>query len=266
MSSNAQGNQEDDEDDEDDEYVWLLARERGQPGPTVPDGTEERYAQLQSLITDLPAIPATPGGVSSRVGWEQDVFAAIDAAEAEPEAPRNLSPSPVAVPVPVPPTDPAGPKRMSSRSRRWSAVIASVAIAAGVAIALAVYRYRGAPAVPTLAFEVELARRPHRTPDTSVGDTLIVRGVVKGQGELRVYGAAGVEDARCTGPAPGCAVDRSGERTELQLTMLLHVPGAVRAVLFAAPLGEASRGLDADLEAARHAGIAIATLEPVEVH
>ena len=98
MSNNAQGNQEDDED------VWLLARERGQPGPTVPEGTAGKYAQLQSLITEL---PATPVGVSSRAGWEQDVFAAIDAAEAEPEAPRN--------PPPAPSSDRAAPQRMSSR-------------------------------------------------------------------------------------------------------------------------------------------------------
>jgi len=252
VNSKAQGDDHDDEPDDEDD--WLLARERGLPRPAVSDATAALYAQLQSLIKDL---PATPAGVASRVGWEQDVFAAIDAAEAEPGAPRN--------PASLPPPTPAAPQRMS-RSRRWGVAIASVAIAAGVAVALAVYRHRGAPAVPTLAFQVELASRPHRTSDTSVGDTLIVRGVVKGQGELRVYGDAGVEDARCRGPAPGCTIDRSGERTALQLTMLLRAPGALRAVLFAAPLGEASRGLDGDLEAARRAGIAMTTLEPVEVH
>jgi hypothetical protein len=252
VSSKAQGDEPDDEPDDEDD--WLLARERGQPGPAVSDQTVRRYAQLQSLIKDL---PATPAGVASRVGWEQDVFAAIDAAEAEPGAPRS--------PASLPPPTPAAPQRMS-RSRRWAAAAVSIAIAAGVVIAIAVYRHRGAPAVPTLAFEIEQAHLPHRTYDTSVGDTLIVRGVVKGQGELRVYGDAGVEHARCTGPAPDCTIDRSGERTALQLTMLLRAPGALRAVLFAAPLEEASKGLDADLEAARRAGIAMATLEPVEVH
>jgi len=248
VSSKAQGDNHDDEDD------WLLARERGQPGPAVSDETAARYAQLQSLIKDL---SATPAGVASRVGWEQDVFAAIDAAEAEPEAPRNLAS--------LPPTNPAAPKRRSPRSRRWGVTIASVATAAGVVILLAVYRHRGAPVVPTLAFEVQSGSRLQRGAAASVGDTLIVRGVVEGSGELRIYDAAGAEQARCTAPAPGCTVERADKRTTLQLTMPLRATGALHAVLFAAPLGGPPRGIDLDLEAAIRAGIA-RTPRDLEVH
>jgi hypothetical protein len=252
VSSKVQGDNHDDEHDDEDD--WLLARERGQPGPAVSEETVRRYAQLQSLIKDLPAMPA---GVTSRVGWEQDVLAAIDKAEAEPGAPRNSTS--------LPPPTPAAPQRMS-RSRRWAAAAVSIGIAAVVVILLALHRDRGGATVPTLAFEVQPGSRLHRGADPSVGDKLIVRGVIEGPGELRIYDAAGVEQARCTGPSPGCTVDRADQRTALQLTMLLRAPGALRAVLFAAPLGAASRGLDGDLEAARRAGIAMATLEPVEVH
>ncbi len=254
MSSDAQGDNDNNEDDNED--AWLLAQERGQPGPPVSAGTAGEYAQLRSLITDLPDLPA---GVTSRAGWEQDVLAAIDAAEADPDAPRN--------PARVQLVDSATPNRTRPRSRRWAIAAAGVAIAASVAILLVVYRYRGGATVPTLAFEVEPGSRPHRGADPSVGDTLIVRGVVEGPGELRIYDATGVEQARCTAPSPGCTVDRSGKRTTLRITMPLRAPGALRAVLFAAPLGEASGGLDADLEAARRAGIVATTPpKPVEVH
>ena len=246
------------ERDDNEEVAWLLARERGQPGPAVSDATAARYARLQSLITDLPAMPA---GVSPRAGWQQDVLASIDVAEAEPEAPSNLAP--------VPSIDSAAPERRSTRQRRWAAATASFAIAAAVAILLAVYLDRGGrggPAAESLvAFEVQPANRSHRSADPSAGDTLIVRGVVEGLGELRVYDAAGAELARCIGPAPDCTVDRSGTRTTLRLTMVLRLSGALHAVLFAAPLGGPSGGLDADVEAAGRAGIAV-TPRGLEVH
>jgi len=252
VSSKAQGDEHDDEPDDEDD--WLLARERGQPGPAVSDETVRRYAQLQSLIKDL---PATPAGVASRVGWEQDVFAAIDKAEAESEASRN--------PAPGPPVDRATPKRVRSRSRRWAAAAVSIGIAAVVAILLALHRDRGGATVPTIAFEVQSGSRLYRGAERRVGDTLIVRGVIEGPGELRIYDAAGVEQARCSAPTPGCTVDRADQRTTIQLTMPLRALGALRAVLFAAPLGEASRGLDGDLEAARRAGIARTARDLVEV-
>jgi hypothetical protein len=248
------------EREDNDDAAWLLARERGQPGPTVSAATTARYARLQSLITDLPAMPA---GVSPRAGWQRDVLAAIDATEAEPEHPRN--------PAPVRPIDSAPPERMRTRPRRWAAATAIFAAAAVVAILLAMYRDRsGAPdgrlAEPTVAFEVAPADRAHRSSDPSVGDTLIVRGGVEGPGELRVYDAAGVEQARCTVPAPDCSVDHSGKRTTLRLTMPLRVPGALRVILLTVPLGGPSGGLDADVKAAVRAGIAVTPRELVDVH
>jgi len=156
------------ERDDNEDAAWLVARERGQPGPAVSDATAARYARLQSLITDLPALPA---GVTPRAGWQQDVLASIDAAEAEPDAPSNLAP--------VPSIDSAAPKRTSTRRRRWAAATASFAVAAVVVILLAGYLDRGGPDGPAVesivAFEVEPADRPHRGSDPSAGDTLIVR-------------------------------------------------------------------------------------------
>jgi hypothetical protein len=151
---------------------------------------------------------------------------------------------------------------MPTRPRRWAPATAVFAAAAIVVILFAVYPGRGgAPAVlvagPALAFEVQAASHAHRGSDSSVGDTLIVRGVIDGPGELRVYDETGVEQAHCTVSAADCSVEPSGTRTKLRLTMLLRVPGTLSAVLFAAPLGGPSRGLDADVEAARRAGIAL---------
>ena len=252
MSENERENDEDHED-----VAWLLARERGEPGPAVSDVTAARYARLESLIADLPALPP---GVTSRPGWEQDVLAGIDAAEAERDAPSR--------PAPVPLCDPVPPARMRTRSRRWAVATAVFAAAVGV-ILLAVYRHSGGAravlaAGPALDFEVESASRVrHRGSDPSVGDTLIVRGVVEGPGELRVYDDTGVERARCTVPAPDCRVERSGTSTTLRLTVLLRTPGTLSAVLFAAPLGGPLRGLDADVEAARRAGIALISKDRV---
>jgi hypothetical protein len=251
----SEGDREDDE-----EAAWLVARERGQPGRTVSDATAARYRQLQALITDL---PVTPDGVRPRADWQQDVLAAIDADEAEPDAPRS--------PAPAGSSDGATPTRMNARPRRWVVATAIVAMAASAAILLAVYRDSGRRARepvtgPVLAFDVEPANRPHRSSDPSVGDTLIVRGGVEGPGELRVYDAAGVEQARCRVPAPDCTVERSGQRTTLRLTVPLRVPGALRALLFAAPLGGASGGIDADVEAAMRAGISVTPGDLVNVH
>jgi hypothetical protein len=144
------------------------------------------------------------------------------------------------------------------------------AIAAGVAIVLAMSRRGDVGPMPSLAFEVEPGGRHHRTGDPSVGDTLIVRAVVDGPGELRVYGTvgatAGVELARCGAAAPDCTIERSGPRTTLRLTLPLRAPGELHAVLFAAPLVGPSGGIDADVGAATRAGIAVTPLEPLDVH
>jgi hypothetical protein len=245
-----------DEREDSDDVAWLLARERGEPGPIVSAATSARYERLQALIKDLPAMPA---GVPPRAGWQRDVLAAIDAGEAEAEAPSE----PAAVRAIDPP-----PKRTSSSRRRWAAAMAIFAVAAVVVIVLAVSRDRGpgvGGAAPTLAFEVQPVARAHRGTDASAGDTAIARGVVDGPGELRVYDAAGIEQARCAAPAPDCTVDRSGTRTTLRLTMPLQVPGTLRAILLPAPLGGPSNGMDADIGAAVRAGMAVTSRE-LEVH
>jgi hypothetical protein len=243
----------DDDREDSDESAWLLARERGQAGPTVSAATTARYARLQALITDLPAMP---GGVPPRAGWQRDVLAAIDAAEAEPEAPSK--------PAPVRTNDGEPAKPSSPRRRRWATAMVIFAAAAIVAIVFAVFRDRG-PGAPSIAFEVEPSERAHLSTDASVGDTLIVRAVVEGPGELRIYDAAGMEQAHCPEPAADCTVDTSGTHTTLRLRLRLRLPGTLRTILFPAPLGGPSGGMDADIRAAMRAGMAVTTL-PFEVH
>jgi hypothetical protein len=256
--------------------AWLLARERGQPGPAVSDATAARYARLQSLISDL---PETPDGVTAAKAWQQKVFAAIDAVEAELDAPGNVAPlqslarasDRLPAQSPTQSIDRTTQQRRSARSRRWVAAAAISSAAVSVVLLLVVFRYRGrgpdeSMAEPRITSEIEPASTAHRTSDPSVGDKLIVRGVIAGPGELRVYNDAGVEQARCAAPAPDCTVERSGQHTTLRLTVLLRAPGALRAILFGAPLGSRSQGMDADLEAAASAGLSVTPLEPVDVH
>jgi hypothetical protein len=266
-----------------DHAAWVLARESGQPGPTVSDATAARYARLQALIADL---PDTEAGVAPRPGWQHDVFAALDAADAEPLIARDPPPvgsgdatqvtarsagGAVGIPPlrdPASPIDPAMSARTRQRPRRWA--VATLVFAAVVVAAISVYHYGGERSdgpgpEPTLAFEIEPAVRPHRSSEPSVGDQLIIRAEVAAAGELRVYDAAGLEAARCTVPAPACTVERSGRRATLRLTMPLRAPGTLRAVLFAAPVAAPSGRMDLDVEAAAHAGIGVIMREQ-EVH
>ena len=221
---------------------------------------DARTTRLRELIAEL---PATPGGVRSQVDWKQRVLAAIDVAEAAPEGLRE----PPAVRS-LPRIEPIGHGRKSSgtthvAARRWIIAASAGAIAAAAAILLVVSRGPAqAPppaATPTVAFALVPGERLHRGDEPSVGDTLIFRGVTTGAGELRVYDPAGVEQARCTVVAPGCAVERDGGRTTLRLTLRLREPGALRAVMFETPLATSpggSGGIDADLGVAARAGIA----------
>lgn len=254
-----------DEREDHEDVAWLLARERGQPGPAVSPATEARYAWLQGMIADL---PATPAGVTARTGWEQDVLAAIDAEEAAANAPSRLvpvessalAPAPSPTPSPAPSSDVSTPVRMRTRLRRRAAVTAAFAMAA-VAVILVTVSYDsgrgsdGTMAAPLVTYEVMAAGSRMRGADPSVGDTLIVRAEIEGPGELRVYDKAGTEQAHCAALAPDCAVEVSGTRTTLRLTMQLRVMGMLHAILFTAPLGRPSGGIDADIEAAMRAGI-----------
>ncbi|HEX2689736.1 MAG TPA: hypothetical protein VHN14_24125, partial [Kofleriaceae bacterium] len=158
--------------------AWLLAREGGPPGPAVSDATAVRYARLQSMITDL---PATPSGAGARAGWQQEVLAAIDAAEAGATTSSNAGGGRVRS------VEGATPARVRHRPRRWGIPAAIFVSTAVVVIGLAVYHRGGGVEAPTIAYEVEPSSAPQRGADPSVGDTLIVRAVVEGPGELRIY-------------------------------------------------------------------------------
>lgn len=124
------GDDDDDSDDGDDQ-AWLLARERGEPGPTVSDARARRYAQLETRIKDLPALPA---GTVQRPDWEQGVLAVIDA-EVGPPADRSDRPLP------------QRPAAMRTHRRRAAAAAAAFAMVAGVAIVVVLQREPGkAPA------------------------------------------------------------------------------------------------------------------------
>lgn len=231
-----------DEREDDDDAAWLLARERGAPAGADPRAV--RYAQLGSLIADLPASPA---GAQPRAGWKRDVLAAIDAAEADDA------------------TVPRG------RWRRWATAAAGLAAAA--AVILVVARHGDHAERPALAirFDVAPGSHAHRGSDASVGDTLVVRGALARTGEhppageLRIYDAAGGEQARCVAASPSCTIERNAEETTLRLTMLLRAPGALRAVLFAPPRNTPSEGIDVDIETAQRLGVAVTTQELVTV-
>jgi hypothetical protein len=237
---------------------------------------------LQSLIADLPALPA---GIVPRAGWQQRVLAAIDAGETEPAEPDSTdaaapvpaidsapapaidssparaidsAPAPAIDSAPAPAIDssPARaidsvPAKRTSAGRRWAAATAGIAM---VAAAASVVMWPRTPALAVLVFEDGPTDQVNRGP----GDKRGVRGELDGPGELRVYDAAGVEQARCSETGPDCSIDRSGKRTTLRLTISPRGPGLLHAVLFTSPLGS-SGGWARDLEAAERAGIAVIT-------
>jgi hypothetical protein len=114
---------------DDDDHAWLLARERGEPGPAISDVRARRYAQLGTLIADLPAVPAA---ITQRPDWEQAVLAAIDAEVSRPPG-QNEAPQAAVTETPL-------PERPAAKTRRWrntaTAAAAVFAMAAGVAIVL----------------------------------------------------------------------------------------------------------------------------------
>lgn len=136
--------------DEADDHAWLLARERGAPGPAISEARACRYAQLATLIADLPAVPAA---TVQRGGWERAVLAAIDAEIDQPAVPSK----------PPPPAVTGGPRAKQStattryRRRPATFMVGALAMVASVAILLFVYRDRDA----AIALEVD-PQRPER--------------------------------------------------------------------------------------------------------
>lgn len=236
---------------EDDDVAWLLARAQGQPGPSISENSAARYEKLEALLSDL---PATPSGGTPRAGWQERVLAAID----DEEASRAASA--------------AGRATVAGRRRtHWLVPVGMVAVAgAAAAVGTGLWLREGAPGViaiaPILDVHIEAAgsNLGAKTP-AMVGDAMVVRGVVDGAAELRVYDDEGVELARCVAPAQECSVTRSGTRTTFQLTMTLRVRGVFVPLLFAPPLAGPSAGLDLDLRAAGAASLDVIRGEPVIV-
>jgi len=119
----------------DDDHAWLLARERGEPAPTISEARASRYAQMGTLIADL---PATPAGTVEHEGWEQGVLAAIDAEASRPAGQSRIHTAAVTdEPLPKPP--PA-----ATRHRRRMATGAAVfAMAASAALVVFMRRAPG---------------------------------------------------------------------------------------------------------------------------
>lgn len=123
--------------DDDDDQAWLLARERGQPGPAISEHRARRYAQLGRLIADLPAVPA---GVVQHEGWERAVLAAIDADADQPAEPSPPRPPTATEP---PPRDGAIPAKRP-RTRTATTTAAVLALAASLTLAVFLRRDRRA--------------------------------------------------------------------------------------------------------------------------
>ena len=176
--------------DEDDEDRWLVSRERGEPGPAVPETTAAGYAELQSLLEDLPAVPA---GARLRRDWHQSVLDAIDRGDAEA--------GPASTPPEDRPIDTARPRQTGSQ-RRIAIVASGLALAAGVAIVL-----RMRPSAPELTISAVATRGATRSEhELSSGDKAVVRGVIDGPGELRVLHACSSGEPREPVPESSRAV------------------------------------------------------------
>jgi hypothetical protein len=237
--------------DDDDEDRWLLARERGEPGPAIADATAAKYTRLHSLIEDRPAVPA---GFRPRSGWQQAVLDAIDRGEAEPTPAHSGT-------LPAQSIDIASRQRTGNK-RRIVTVACGLAVAASVTLALKMMRAEPSAELSVIALATAQTTRgePH---ELVAGGKAAVRGAIDGPGELRVYDADDVELARCSVTGPDCTVERSGKRTELRLEVALRVAGPLHLVLFSAPIPGPSGGRAGDLEAANRAGILVKPLEKV---
>lgn len=236
----------------DRDVAWLLARERSEPGPAMSDERAGRYARLETLVTDLPAMPAT---VAPRPDWRQRALAVIDAAaQADP---TSGPPSAAVEPAETPP-------RARTRRSRWAIpamVTAVAAVLAIVVIARGWPRASDQPRTPLIAIAVE-AGGSTRSGQPSAGDTLVVRALAPG-GELRVYDDAGNEQARCGVAGSGCRTEQSKDGITLVLAMPVQKPGSFRVVLFSSSLAGPSAGLDADVVAAVRAGLTVSPQDPI---
>ncbi len=233
--------------DDTEAIAWLLARERRQAEPALSAGEQARYTQIGALIAALPDTPIEPPP-----GWQQRMLAALEAA-APPGAAHAAAP---AVSEP--------PRR---RRRRW-AIPAAIAAAAAVLAIAVVVREPPRPEGPSIALVVEPGGS-NRGAQPGVGDTLVVRATLRGDGELRIYDEGGGEQARCAAPGPGCRIARERGQTTLVLRFSVRSASTLRAVLFSPALpsrGDAWQqrsGMDVDVADAVRANVTVTTREPV---
>lgn len=266
----------------DEDEAWLLARERGIPDASTPEAKALLYSRLDALVADLPEMPSA---FVPRPGWQQRLLVALGEPTpgGDPVSPtpgsvsgvtalQELAATPV---VAAPPRgNAAAPKVATAKRRRWGIPAVSVALTAGLAVALVggtfYRRHQREPDDRAVAMAVAVAHdsaaapeRASRSRGATVGDDLLVRAVVVASGELRVYGEDGVEQGRCAAPDVHCSVEHSGDRTTLVLRMPVQAVGELRAFLFSPALGGSSGGLEADVAAAVRAKIVVTPLEPV---
>ncbi|HEY0985781.1 MAG TPA: hypothetical protein VGD80_01975, partial [Kofleriaceae bacterium] len=166
---------------EDDDVAWLLARAKGQPGPSISPARAARYEKLEAMLAEL---PVTPGASAPSEGWQDRVLAAIDAEDAARDATGgNIV-------------------RFVRRRRAWLVGIVGVAAAAVAAFWL----LRPPPDGPQIRAAVERsAANLGAMGPAMVGDTLVVRATVDEPAELRVYDEAQNEAARCATTTGDCA-------------------------------------------------------------
>jgi len=206
---------------EDDDVAWLLARAKGQPGPSISPARAARYEKLEAMLAEL---PVTPGASTPSEGWQDRVLAAIDAEEAREATGGNLV--------------------RFVRRRAWLVGIVGVAAAAVAAFWL----LRPRPDGPQIRTVVERsAANLGAMGPAMVGDTLVVSATVDEPAELRVYDEAHKEAARCATTTGDCASRPSGSHTEIELRVRLASRGVYTVLVFSPPLGGAPEGLDVDV-------------------
>ena len=207
---------------EDDDVAWLLARAKGQPGPSISPARAARYEKLEAMLAEL---PVTPGASTPSEGWQDRVLAAIDAEDAARDATgSNLV-------------------RFVRRRRAWLVGIVGVAAAA-----VAVLLLRPPPEGSQIRAVVERsAANLGAMGPAMVGDTLVVSATVDEPAELRVYDEAHKEAARCATTTGDCASRPSGSHTEIELRVRLAGRGVYTVLVFSPPLGGAPEGLDVDV-------------------
>lgn len=168
-----------DPDDERD-HAWLLARERGEPGPAISEARAGHYAQLGTRIADLPAVPA---GTVPRRDWEQGVLAVIDAEVGQPAEGSGTPATPVSDrPLPQKPT-----ATKQNRRRTATATAAVFAMVAGVAIVVFLQRGRQEDPVGPSAGD---------HPGSQTGSAEVTRGMHVERGRLGFDHALELRDAK----------------------------------------------------------------------